>query len=137
MLDASSLENAAGVLINFTSGKDLSLMEVQEAVNYVQEQAGAQAEIVMGIINDENMEDRVEVILVITGLGARPVEEAIPGFVPLAQAKPSSQREPEPEAAEMQAAAQPAAAPQPAVRLETRSALTDLDVPAFLRRARS
>lgn len=134
LLNASSLDSAAGVLINFTSGKDLSLMEVQDAVNYVQEQAGAQAEIVMGIINDDNMEDRVEVILVITGLGARPLEETISGFVP-AQAQLVSQPEPEPAMAEP--VAQPAVQPRPAIRLETMPATTDLDIPAFLRRARA
>lgn len=135
LLEDTSISNAAGVLINFTSGKDLSLMEVQTAVEYVQEQAGPQAEVVMGLIHDENMEDRVEVILVITGLGARSVEEAIPGFIPMAQPRPVAQQEPEPAMAEP--VEQPAMQARPAIRLETMPAMTDLDVPAFMRRARS
>ena len=135
LLDSSSLDHAAGVLINFTSGNDLSLMEVQAAVSYVQEQAGSQAEIVMGIINNENLEDRVEVILVITGLGARSVEEAIPGFVPMTQAKPVPH--PEPKTMEVDAELQLAAPTRPAVKLQTIPAITDLDVPAFLRRSRA
>lgn len=135
LLDSSSLDHAAGVLINFTSGNDLSLMEVQAAVSYVQEQAGSQAEIVMGIINNENLEDRVEVILVITGLGARSVEEAIPGFVPMTQAKTVPQ--PEPKTKEVDAELQLAAPIRPAVKLHTIPAITDLDVPAFLRRSRA
>jgi cell division protein FtsZ len=70
LLETASLENAAGILANFSAGNDLSLFEIEAALNYLQERTGNQAEIVMGVTNDCNLRDRVEVFLVITGLGA-------------------------------------------------------------------
>jgi len=80
LLDIGSLDHAAGVLVNFTCGDDLALLEIEAALNHLQTQAGPQAEIVMGVVNDERFYDRVEVILIVTGLGAASLEEALPGF---------------------------------------------------------
>jgi cell division protein FtsZ len=71
------LDNAAGILINFSSGEDLALYEIEEALTHLQEKAGSQVEIMMGVVNDEMLYDRVEIILVITGLGARTLEETL------------------------------------------------------------
>ena len=46
----------------------------------LQERTGCQTEIVFGVINDERMEGRAQVILMITGLGSSTMEEALPGF---------------------------------------------------------
>lgn len=80
LLETASLNNAAGILANFTGGKDLTLFEIDAALTQLQEKTGNQAEIVMGLINDDRMEDRTQVILVITGLGSRSLEETLPGF---------------------------------------------------------
>ena len=77
LLGSVSIENAAGVIANFSGGEDLGLLEVDAALTQIQAQTGAQTEIVMGVITDPQMEDRVQVILVITGLGAPTLEEAI------------------------------------------------------------
>jgi cell division protein FtsZ len=77
LLDSVSLNSAPGVIANFTGGNDLSLLEVDAALKHLQAQTGEQTEVVLGVINDERMEDRVQVILVVTGLGAIPLEEAM------------------------------------------------------------
>jgi len=77
LLETASLENAAGVIANFTGGWDLSLLEVQDALESLQRQTGRQTEIVMGVIQDERMEGRAQGILMITGLGAPPLDEAL------------------------------------------------------------
>jgi cell division protein FtsZ len=77
LLESVSLENAAGVIANFTGGSDLSLMEVSEVLTEVQKEINAQAEIVMGVTHDSCMENRAQVILVVTGLGATTLEEAL------------------------------------------------------------
>jgi cell division protein FtsZ len=77
LLESVSLLNAAGVIANFTGGRDLSLFEVQESLSSLQRQTGSQTEIVLGVINDDRMEGRVQVILMITGLGAPTLEEAM------------------------------------------------------------
>ena len=80
LMDTVSLANAKGVIANFTGGADLSLYEVQTALTSLQEQTGSQTEIVFGVINDERMEGRVQVILMITGLGSLTLEEAMGGM---------------------------------------------------------
>jgi len=79
LLDSVSLDNAAGVIANFTGGEDLSLFEVQAAFEALQEQTGAQAETVMGVIHDDRLGGRVQVILMVTGLGAPTLEETLSG----------------------------------------------------------
>lgn len=80
LLGDVSLENAAGIIANFTGGDDLSLIEVQESLLNLQTMTGHSAEIVMGVINDNSMSNRVQVILVITGLGSPTLEEAMLEF---------------------------------------------------------
>ncbi|MFN2236762.1 MAG: hypothetical protein ACK2U1_21235, partial [Anaerolineales bacterium] len=53
--------------------------EVGNALNYLQEQANPQTEIVMGTTVDDRMGDRVQIILIVTGLGSSPLEEVITG----------------------------------------------------------
>ena len=77
LMDTVSLANAKGVIANFTGGADLSLFEVQSALTSLQEQTGSQTEVVFGVINDERMDNRVQVILMITGLGSLTLEEAL------------------------------------------------------------
>ncbi len=80
LLEDVSLSSAAGVIANFTGGADLSLFDVQSSLSSLQARTGSQTEIVFGVINDERMEGRAQVILMITGLGSSTLEEALPGF---------------------------------------------------------
>ncbi len=79
LLGAVSLENAAGVIANFTAGEDLSLVEVSTALIFLQEQTNNSAEIVMGTTQNPGMSEQVQVNLVITGLGAATLEDVLPG----------------------------------------------------------
>jgi len=85
LLETVSLENAAGIIANFTGGSDLTLLEVEEALSNLQAQAGGQTEVVLGVITDERLKDQVQVILVITGLGSPTLEETLTGFKPAAK----------------------------------------------------
>ncbi len=71
------LENAAGVIVNFTGGNDLTLAEVEFALTHLHARTGPATETVLGIITDPQMVDRVQVILVVTGLGSPTLEEAM------------------------------------------------------------
>ncbi len=114
LLESIPIENAAGILVNFTGGKDLTLFEIETALTQLHNQAGPDTEIIMGLINDNRMQDRVQVILVITGLGASTLEEAFSGVKkPATAVAPEPARKPEP--AHKPAAAQPAVS-QPAAR---------------------
>ena len=71
LLESVSLEHAQGILVNFTGGQDLSFHEVTNAFSYLQDQATAGLDIVMGVVNDDRMSNRAQVILIVTGIGAR------------------------------------------------------------------
>lgn len=78
LLESVSIENATGIIANFTGGSDLSFVEVMEGLSHLQGLTNNQADIIPGVMNDPRMEDRAQVILVITGLGAMPIESAMP-----------------------------------------------------------
>lgn len=80
LLESVSLEDASGVIANFTGGDDLSLYEVSEAIGYIREMTGEDVDVVMGISNDARMQERAQVILIVTGLGAKSLEEVLPGM---------------------------------------------------------
>jgi cell division protein FtsZ len=80
LLETINLENAAGVIANFTGSDDLTLPEIGEALGHIQTMAGKPIDLIMGFNNDNRLEERVQVILVITGLGAQSLEEILPGF---------------------------------------------------------
>lgn len=75
LLESIPLENACGIIANFTGGRDLTFLEISEALTFLQSKTNNRADIIPGIISDERLEDRVQVILVITGLGATPLDE--------------------------------------------------------------
>jgi cell division protein FtsZ len=81
LLETATLTNAAGILVNFTSGEDLTIFEVGTAVNHLKDQAGSDVEIVMGVTRDDRLMDRAQVILIATGLGAPSLEETLPGLL--------------------------------------------------------
>jgi cell division protein FtsZ len=132
LLEEISIDQAAGIIANFTGGEDLTLFEVSEVLNELHDRVGDQAEIVFGISNDVRMQGRAQVILVITGLGAPTLEEVMPGIskkieeainsrpVPMVEPTPASPQEAKP------LDTVTTGVPQPAVN--------NLDIPAFLRR---
>jgi cell division protein FtsZ len=75
LLDTVSLDSAAGIIANFTGGHDLTFFEVTDALTYLQSQTGGQAEIIPGVIYDDSMGDRVQAILIITGLGGTAIDQ--------------------------------------------------------------
>ncbi len=79
LLDEINIDTAAGIIANFSGGNDLTFSEVAETLTFLHEQAGQDTEIIPGVINDPNLSDRAQVILIVTGLGAVPIEVAIPG----------------------------------------------------------
>jgi cell division protein FtsZ len=74
LLESVNVQNASGIIANFTAGDDLSFIEVTEALTLLGGQTNSNADIIPGLIMDPKLNDRCEVILVITGLGATPLE---------------------------------------------------------------
>lgn len=77
LLEVNSLDQASGALVHFTGGDDLSLAEVGEAIEYLRETLPADSEVTLGVTPEPTMQGRVQVILVVTGIGGRPVETVL------------------------------------------------------------
>ena len=68
LIDEYSLKGAKGLLINITGGKDLTLFEVDEAVNKVRAEVDSEAELIIGAITDPVLEGKMRVSIVATAL---------------------------------------------------------------------
>jgi cell division protein FtsZ len=126
LLESVTLSEAAGVLVNFTGGRDLTLFDVGEALNFIQEISHPEVDIILGFNNDDKMEDRVQVIMVITGLGAQALEEILPGaerLSPILRVSPTLSQK-----------AHSNQFPAPMMPISSNNRVTaDLDLPAFMR----
>jgi len=130
LLGSISIDDASGIIANFTGGSDLCLFEVSEALTHLQAQTGAQSDLVMGVIHDSRLIDKAQVILIVTGLGATAIEEVLPGLQTKLAPKPDFQSEFE-YVDQVEPPAQPVHISLP------QTSINDLDIPAFLRRRRS
>ncbi|PZP86837.1 MAG: cell division protein FtsZ [Azospirillum brasilense] len=70
LLDDVSLKGARAVLVNITGGMDLSLYEVDEAVNRIRDEVDADANIIFGSTFSDSMEGKMRVSVVATGIDA-------------------------------------------------------------------
>ncbi|MGB3248586.1 MAG: cell division protein FtsZ, partial [Tabrizicola sp.] len=78
LLDEISLNGAKGVLINITGGHDLTLFELDEAANIIREKVDPEANIIVGSTLDTEMEGRIRVSVVATGIDASAANKAEP-----------------------------------------------------------
>jgi cell division protein FtsZ len=114
LLDAS-IEGARGILMNITGGPDLTLVEVNEAAQLVQELVDRDANIIFGTVIVPKPKHEVRITLIATGLqpGSRVVRPR-PTFTPQAPPSPPTYQPPQP-------------------RFERTD---DIDLPSFMRRRR-
>ena len=63
----TSIEGAGGVLINVTGGRDLGLLEINEAAELVQKSVDPEANILFGAVIDENLKDEIVITVIATG----------------------------------------------------------------------
>ena len=68
LLEDASMTGARGVLINVTGGPDMTLFEVDEAVNRIKNEVDANANIIFGSTFDERMDGCMRVSIVATGI---------------------------------------------------------------------
>ena len=79
MLEIGSLDTAAGILVHFTGGEDLELIEVHKAMQEVSAAGAHDAEVVFGAAIDPAMQGRVQAIIVATGVGGQPLGPVLAG----------------------------------------------------------
>ena len=115
----TTIAGAKGVLLNITGGPDLTMFEVQEALQLVGESADPEAEIIFGTVIDERLNGEVKVTVIATGFtggGEDMLGRAF--FEPVGRPVLSA---PVPQAAPAYTGYSPSYNPD------------DLDIPAFLR----
>ena len=82
LIDEYSLKGAKGLLVNITGGKDLTLFEVDEAVNKVRAEVDSEAELIIGAITDNSLEGKMRVSIVATALdGQMPETKSVISMV--------------------------------------------------------
>ena len=74
LIDEYSLKGAKGLLVNITGGDDLTLFEVEEAVNKIRAEVDPEAELIFGAIEDTNLTGKIRVSIVATALDGHKTE---------------------------------------------------------------
>jgi cell division protein FtsZ len=136
LLDGVSMRGAKGVIVSIVGGDDMRLMEVDEAANHIRELVDPDANIIWGSAFNDNLNGKIRVSVVATGIDNEVGNHAAPLTQPFSFASRPAVAVPQtPAAAPVQTrasvsvtppqAAAPVAAPAPAAEPET----LELDVP--------
>ncbi|MBS0470684.1 MAG: cell division protein FtsZ [Proteobacteria bacterium] len=83
LLDDVSMKGARGVLINITGGPDLMLFEVEQAANRIRAEVDPDANIIFGNTILDDMEGRIRVSVVATGIDAEQMRLPEPKIQPI------------------------------------------------------
>jgi cell division protein FtsZ len=78
LLDGVSMRGAKGVIISITGGEDMRLMEVDEAASHIKELVDPDANIIWGSAFNNDLEGRIRVSVVATGIDAESGTVAMP-----------------------------------------------------------
>jgi cell division protein FtsZ len=67
LLDGVSIRGARNVLVNISAGSNLGMRETTTATSIIQQEAGDEAEIILGTVLDEEFGDQIRVTVIATG----------------------------------------------------------------------
>ncbi|MFA6112420.1 MAG: cell division protein FtsZ [Sphingomonas sp.] len=133
LLDGVSMKGAKGVIVSITGGDDMRLLEVDEAANHIRELVDEDANIIWGSAFNPELEGKIRVSVVATGIEAeaRPATAAAPVSRAFTFSAPKKAEEapapvveaPEPVAAEPVVSEEPA----PEIVLEAPATAADSD----------
>ncbi len=88
LLDDTAMKGAQRVLISFTHGPDFSLHEIDEAANIIAAEADEDAHINWGATLDENMQGKVRLSVIATGIGDTGAQKHRPESARIARPAP-------------------------------------------------
>ena len=71
LLEDTNMAGARGLLINITGGEDMTLFEVEQAATRIREEVAEEANIIFGSAIDENLQGRIRVSVVATGIDSQ------------------------------------------------------------------
>ncbi|AJP72048.1 cell division protein FtsZ [Sphingomonas hengshuiensis] len=119
LLDGVSMNGAKGVIVSITGGEDMRLLEVDEAANHIRELVDPDANIIWGSAFNPDLEGRIRVSVVATGIDAdaqakpAPVAAEQPRVFSFATPRRTAAADSAPPAAPASGYAEPAPAPAP------------------------
>ena len=93
LLSDISLQGCKALLINITAGNDIKMSEFEEVSSVIVNETGSDANIIMGIIIDPEMVNKVSVTIIATGLSSL-IEEKVLDFPSIQVQQPAAPREP-------------------------------------------
>ena len=127
LLDGVSMRGAKGVIVSIVGGDDMRLMEVDEAANHIRELVDPDANIIWGSAFNDNLNGKIRVSVVATGIDSDNGAQAQPLTQPFSFASRPSVAVPQ-----SGGAARPAVTPIPASPAEPEAEepeALELDVP--------
>ncbi len=81
LLDDVSVMGATGVLINITGGENLTMVEVDEAMNFIYKAIGddTNANIIFGTVINPEYKDEIDITVIATGFNKSEIDQAVFG----------------------------------------------------------
>jgi cell division protein FtsZ len=68
LLNDNEIKGANNILLNITSGsEEISMDEITEITDFIQSEAGSNAEIIFGVVKDESLGNKISITVVATG----------------------------------------------------------------------
>lgn len=123
----TSIDGARGILLNISGGEDLSLFEVNEVAEIVNQAADPEANIIFGAVVDESLGDQIRVTVVAAGFENRPRPAAGEGVESVEALGETAGRAASRDRAEAETAAEESGE-------ASKPDEDDLEIPDFLRR---
>ncbi len=78
LLEDVSIDGAKGLIVNISGGSNLTTSEANQAMSYIMQSADEEAEIIFGMVIDEEPKDEVQVTVIATGLNEAMVRAVKP-----------------------------------------------------------
>ena len=76
LLQKTSIKGAKGLLVNVSGSQQLTMRELNEASNIIYEEAGEDANVILGCVIDPELSDEIRITVIATGLN----DEEYPDF---------------------------------------------------------
>ncbi|MBN2107821.1 MAG: cell division protein FtsZ [Deltaproteobacteria bacterium] len=87
LLDDISIRGARGMLINITASSTMTFDDLEQATDFIREEAHEEANIIFGAAIDDTMAEKFQITVIATGFAKKQAEQAVPERVSAVQAK--------------------------------------------------
>ncbi len=67
LLEDANIQGAKGIIMNITGSSNMTMMDINESAAVIQDAADPSANIIWGVVYDENMGDQIKITIIATG----------------------------------------------------------------------